>query len=77
MDCHSVSLCYHYPVPRKIRQLISDLEKAGFINRGGKGSHRNFEHPKGLRVTLSGQTGDDALHYQEREVKRKIQESRK
>lgn len=64
-------------MPRKIRQLISDLEKAGFINRGGKGSHRNFEHPKGLRVTLSGQTGDDALHYQEREVKRKIQESRK
>jgi predicted RNA binding protein YcfA (HicA-like mRNA interferase family) len=32
-------------MPRKIRELIADLEKAGFINRGGKGSHRNFAHP--------------------------------
>ena len=29
-------------MPRKIRQLISDLEKAGFaLTPGGKGSHRN------------------------------------
>jgi len=62
-------------MPRKIRDLIADLEKAGFVNRGGKGSHRNFEHPRGLRVTLSGQKGDDARRYQEREVKQKIQES--
>jgi predicted RNA binding protein YcfA (HicA-like mRNA interferase family) len=62
-------------VPRKIRQLIADPEKAGFINRGGKGSHRNFEHPRGLRITLSGQPGDDARHYQEKEVKQKIRES--
>ncbi|MCK5097856.1 MAG: type II toxin-antitoxin system HicA family toxin, partial [Desulfobacteraceae bacterium] len=33
-------------MPRKIKQLIKELEKAGFINRGGKGSHRNFVHPK-------------------------------
>jgi predicted RNA binding protein YcfA (HicA-like mRNA interferase family) len=62
-------------MPRKIRELIRDLERAGFINRGGKGSHRNFEHPKGMRVTLSGQPGADAKPYQEREVKRRIQES--
>jgi predicted RNA binding protein YcfA (HicA-like mRNA interferase family) len=62
-------------MPRKIRQLIQDLESAGFINRGGKASHRNFEHPKGMRVTLSGKLGADAKPYQEREVKRKIQES--
>lgn len=62
-------------MPRKIRQLITDLEKAGFVNRGGKGSHRNFEHTKGLRVTLSGKSGNDALPYQEKEVKRKIRES--
>jgi predicted RNA binding protein YcfA (HicA-like mRNA interferase family) len=60
---------------RKIRELIRDLERAGFINRVGKGSHRNFEHPKGMRVTLSGQPGADAKPYQEREVKRRIQES--
>jgi predicted RNA binding protein YcfA (HicA-like mRNA interferase family) len=47
-------------MPRKIRDLARDLIDAGFVNRGGKGSHRNFEHPKGVRVTLSGDLGDDA-----------------
>lgn len=64
-------------MPRKIRQLISDLRKAGFINTGGKGSHRNFKHPKGLRVTISGKLGADAEPYQERDVKRSIEEARK
>jgi predicted RNA binding protein YcfA (HicA-like mRNA interferase family) len=58
-------------MPRKIRQLIADLEKAGFVNRGGKG-HRNYKHPKGLRVTVSGHTGADAKHYQERELRRAL-----
>ena len=53
-------------MPRKIRQLIADLEKAGFINRGGKGSHRNYEHPSGVRITISGGLGDDAQPYQEK-----------
>lgn len=60
-------------MPRKVRQLIADLEHAGFENRGGKGSHRNFTHPKGPRVTLSGSPGDDAKHYQERDVKRALE----
>ena len=63
-------------MPRKIRELIRDLERAGFTNRGGKGSHRNFEHPSGARTTLSGKAGDDARQYQEREVKKVIEESR-
>jgi predicted RNA binding protein YcfA (HicA-like mRNA interferase family) len=62
-------------MPRKIRELIKDLESAGFSYRGGKESHRNYEHEKGQRVTLSGKLGDDAKPYQEREVKRKIEES--
>jgi predicted RNA binding protein YcfA (HicA-like mRNA interferase family) len=62
-------------MPRKIRELIRDLERAGFEDRGGKGSHRNFEHPNGARVTVSGQEGDDAKPYQEREVRRVIKES--
>jgi predicted RNA binding protein YcfA (HicA-like mRNA interferase family) len=57
-------------MPRKVRQLIADVEKAGFVNRGGRGSHRNFTHPQGLRVTISGGAGDDAKHYQERDVRR-------
>ena len=59
-------------MPRKVRQLIADLEKAGFVNRGGKGSHRNFTHPLGLRATISGGAGDDAKHYQERDVRRAL-----
>ena len=61
-------------MPRKVRELVRDLERAGFRNRGGKGSHRNFEHPKGLRVTLSGNPGDDAKHYQARDVRTAIQQ---
>jgi predicted RNA binding protein YcfA (HicA-like mRNA interferase family) len=59
-------------MPRKLRELMADLERAGFVNRGGKGSHRNFIHPRGLRVTLSGQAGADAHPYQEKEVRQKI-----
>jgi predicted RNA binding protein YcfA (HicA-like mRNA interferase family) len=59
-------------MPRKLRQLMADLEKAGFVDRGGKGSHRNFTHPQGVRVTISGGAGDDAKHYQERDVRRAL-----
>lgn len=62
-------------MPRKIRDLIRDLKKAGFTNRGGKGSHRNFEHETGVRTTISGREGDDAKPYQEKEVRRAIEES--
>lgn len=64
-------------MPRKIRNLIQDLIRAGFIDKGGKGSHRNFVHPNCKRpITLSGKPGDDARKYQERDVKRKIEESK-
>ncbi|MDP4648051.1 MAG: type II toxin-antitoxin system HicA family toxin, partial [Akkermansiaceae bacterium] len=59
---------------RKIRQLIADLQKAGFIDRGGKGSHRNF--CKGsVRVTVSGKAGDDVKRYQENQVLKAIERS--
>lgn len=61
-------------MPRKVRQLMADLEKAGFVSRGGKGSHRNFIHPKGVRATVSGHPGGDAKAYQERHVERQIAE---
>jgi len=61
-------------MPKKIRELTTMLEKAGFFNRGGKGRHRNFLHPSGAKVTISGKLGDDALKYQEKEVKSKIEE---
>lgn len=65
-------------MPRKIRELIKDLEAAGFVNRGGKGSHRKFVHSKVSKsVILSGQSGDDAKHYQEKDVKVAIEVSKK
>ena len=65
-------------MPPKIRELIAELEGAGFIDRGGKGSHRNFVHPKVPRpVTISGNPGDDAKQYQVRAVRLAIEEARK
>jgi predicted RNA binding protein YcfA (HicA-like mRNA interferase family) len=65
-------------MPRKIRDLIRDLKRAGFIDRGGKGSHRNYVHP-GLTkpVTISGNEGDDAKNYQEKAVRLAIEEVKK
>ncbi|SJM95205.1 conserved hypothetical protein [Crenothrix polyspora] len=64
-------------MPKKIRELISELEKAGFINRGGKGSHRNFIHPNVMKpVVVSGNPGDDAKKYQERVIEAAIEESK-
>jgi predicted RNA binding protein YcfA (HicA-like mRNA interferase family) len=65
-------------MPPKIRELINRLKQAGFIDRRGKGSHRNFTHQNcPLPVTLSGAPGDDAKPYQERQVQAAIEESRK
>jgi predicted RNA binding protein YcfA (HicA-like mRNA interferase family) len=65
-------------MPPKVRELISRLQKAGFVDRGGKGSHRNFTHPNcSMPVTISGNPGDDAKPYQERQVLMAIEESRR
>ena len=64
-------------MPQKLRELVSELERAGFVNRGGKGSHRNFVHPKVSKpITISGASGDDAKHYQVRAARRAIEESK-
>jgi predicted RNA binding protein YcfA (HicA-like mRNA interferase family) len=63
-------------MPRKIRQLIRDLQRAGFVDRGEKGAHRNFRHENAVNVTLSGKPGDDAMPYQERAVKEAIVRAR-
>lgn len=59
-------------MPPKVRELISRLEKAGFVDHGGKGSHRNFRHPSGIRITISGRPGSDARPYQERDVNKAV-----
>lgn len=65
-------------MPPKVRELIAELEKAGFVDRGGKGSHRNFVHPNTRKpITISGKLGDDAKHYQVRAVRLALEELKK
>jgi len=65
-------------VPPKIRELTAKLEAAGFQNRGGKGSHRNFVHPNLAKpITVSGKPGDDAKRYLVKAVQQAIEDSQK
>ena len=62
-------------MPRKVRELIRDLLDAGFyeVAGGGKDSHRKYLHERYPgAVTLSGAAGDDAKHYQEKQIRRAI-----
>ena len=62
-------------MPPKIRELVAELERAGFVSRGGKGSHRNYVHPRLSKpITISGKLGDDAKQYQIRAVRTAIAE---
>lgn len=64
-------------MPPKVRELVADLKHAGFVDRGGKGSHRNFVHPQVARpVTISGALGDAAKQYQIQAVKLAVEESK-
>jgi len=60
-------------MPRKIRQLLAELRRAGFapLPRRGKGSHTVWGHPlvPAVQPTIAGRDGDDAKPYQEREVR--------
>ena len=63
-------------MPRKLRDLIADLRRAGFVQEPARGSHRKFRHPKGVTAILSGHhEGVDAKHYQGKQTRRKIEES--
>ncbi len=63
-------------MPRKVRELVADLETAGWIlllaGRAAIGSlHMRVRH------VLSGANGADAHHYQEKLVKAAIREVQK
>lgn len=75
-SCNRGIIVVLFFMPPKLKKLIKKLQAAGFIDRGGKGSHRNFTHPTGVKVTLSGNSGDDAKPYQERAVRKALEESR-
>lgn len=57
-------------MPRKIRELKSQLRKAGFVKLRAKGSHERWTHPDFtiIKITIAGADGDDAKPYQEDEI---------
>ena len=65
-------------MPKKVRELKQMLRRAGWelITGGGKGSHSKWRHSKVSRkVTLSGNDGDDAQPYQQKDVERAVRET--
>ncbi len=69
-------------MPRKIRQLKTDLRKAGVYQVSQEGSHTKWKHPlvPASMLILSGHDGDDAKPYQEKAVRdllREIAEARR
>lgn len=60
-------------MPRKVREIIKDLKKAGFYEiAGGKGSHRKFTHINYPgAVTISGKLGNDAKTIRKSELNKR------
>lgn len=59
-------------MPRKIRELIRDLKDAGWYQVHGS-RHAKFEHAKVKgSVILNRDEGDDAQHYEEKQVHKAI-----
>lgn len=61
-------------MPRKIRQLIAELDRHGFTKTHQVGSHRKYEK-NGITVMVSGGKGDDAKAYQEKQLKKAIKDA--
>jgi hypothetical protein len=67
-------------MPKKVRELKQMLRRAGWVEiaGGGKGSQTKWAHARvSRRVTLAGGDGDDAKHYQERDVRSAVREAEK
>ena len=64
-------------MPKKIRDLKAMLRQAGWqLVPGGKGSHSKWQHDAVHRVViLSGNDGDDAKKYQEKDVAHAVREA--
>lgn len=65
-------------MPRKLRELRSELRRAGFRIGRLTGSHQVWEHPKleGVGAVLAGNVGADAKPYFERQVREALRRLR-
>jgi len=66
---------YGEAMGKKLREILGELRRAGFVEVPGKGSHRKFVHPsfRGA-LTISGGAGDDAKPYQLKAVQMALRE---
>ncbi len=63
-------------MPRKIRELVRDLKDAGWYQVPGS-KHAKFNHAKAKgSVILNRDEGDDARHYEEKQVRQAIKAAR-
>ena len=46
-------------MPLKVREVIRELEKAGWLHTRTKGDHRVFRYSDGRITVISGKLGDD------------------
>ena len=46
-------------MPLKVREVIRELEKAGWLHVRTKGDHRVFRYSDGRITVISGKLGDD------------------
>lgn len=47
-------------VPPKNREVEKLLLEYGYVFKGQRGSHRQYEHPRtGVKVTVAGEPGDE------------------
>lgn len=64
-------------MPRKVRELRADLRTAGFQQRPVSSGHTVWVHPLVAgHVSVSGRDGDDALSYQEKDVRTYVAKAR-
>lgn len=64
-------------MPRKIRELKSQIAREGFIYlpKRGKGSHERWMHPLiSKTMTISGKDGDDVPLYLEKQLQKLLKE---
>lgn len=69
-------MCYNKHMPKKIRELIKMIEKAGWRLERCKGSHRQYVK-EGRSYTIAGALGDDPKPYQEKEINKLINKPQK
>lgn len=65
-------------MPRKLRELRADLQKAGFRIERQSGSHQVWKHPEvpDVDAVLAGKDSDDVKFYEERQVREALRRLR-